>query len=228
MSCVWLRGSDEFNARPPANARKHPLTHIRTHTRIHQQMASMNGMLPPATMVGGVVGPSGATLGGFGGGGTGSGGKYNMIAPPASLMAEHNQLMAENNVDGLGMQVVADAPQVNRHGGNIAVAHSHAYARTRTRTRTHTHKGTHTHTHTHTRTRTHTQTCLHNTRPHSGVDADRVVRGGVAARETARRPRPHRISAQGLLAIQTPARLVKCEVVRGARSAQRRGGRLRC
>ena len=167
MSCVWLRGSDEFNARPPANARKHPLTHIRTHTRIHQQMASMNGMLPPATMVGGVVGPSGATPGGFGGGGAGSGGKYNMIAPPASLMAEHNQLMAENNVDGLGMQVVADAPQVNRHGGTIAVAHSHAYARThthtrtgtRTRTRTRTHAQTnestcararHTHTHTHT------------------------------------------------------------------------------
>ena len=98
-------------------------------------------------MVGGVIGPSGAAPGGFGGGGAGSGGKYNMIAPPASLMAEHNQLMAENNVDGQGMQVVADAPQVNRHGGTVAVAQLHACARTRTRTRTHARTHAHAHAH---------------------------------------------------------------------------------
>ena len=51
------------------------------------------------------------------GGGTGQG-KYNMVAPPTNLMMEHSRLMDENQVDGQGMQMLADAPQENRHGAD--------------------------------------------------------------------------------------------------------------
>ena len=65
-------------------------------------------MAPAMGMGAGAAGAAGAAGGGKG--------KYNMVAPPANLMKEHNQLMNENQVDGSGINLVQDAPQQNRHG----------------------------------------------------------------------------------------------------------------
>lgn len=77
-------------------------------------MGAMGGV--PA--VGGMARPPQPPTPPGAGGGGGGGGKYNMVAPPSNLMMEHKKLMNENQVDGQGMQVLADAPQENRHGAD--------------------------------------------------------------------------------------------------------------
>ena len=107
-----------------------------------QQMQMLSGLSPQAAMTMaqgmsmgvGKMGPPGmpfgASLPGMGMGmrvvgmagapglGVGSKGKYSMVAPPANLVNEHNKLMHDNEVDGKGLELVADAPQQNRHGAD--------------------------------------------------------------------------------------------------------------
>ena len=80
-----------------------------------QMLAMQQAMQGSMGGMGGMNAAMGMGMGAAGAAGGGKG-KYNMVAPPANLMKEHNQLMDENQVDGSGMHLVGDAPQQNRHG----------------------------------------------------------------------------------------------------------------